>query len=581
MSDEEDNSSSEPEEPEGWSLFLDDRPDKKNEADVSPLFYLRKGELNKASKAHWKRLEEFIADKIINNKKLTFSLFEQCQFDYGIWSAEQLRECPDIAEVIAEVGEEAEQSVLNAVSEELLQTIKEHGLNKSGFSGLSSWLSKRAREYDLLADAELFTLREMEKEKLPPELLKYLEIRSKRNAPLNAIKKYLPKLPGVHQGIEALLLGGGLFSEIDSLRCQPSRRPDQQRKMVRLESLWNSIQENLSSMFPEKEVLEALALLKDISSEIEKVCKTKRVDLNALRSKAKESLKDKEKAARRMRRELQLIKSNLNLGAIRSRKKPYNPILQVWPTPCSLEELERVFLSAKKLDRFYPERSVTVLAPGEFDAFYEFDRQSLILPVYDAGNENMQAVRALADFRISIETIKESSAFLDDLSKLQGDEKPFEAFARLYEKWLREGDKGHSTPFSREELNFLIRHVAPGPETLFLRNDRFFIDSTRRAALLASTDPETAEPEKLYELAAQYFATEDFSRSAQIMVRAVKKAPDEAKYDICLAIILLKMKRKNEGLKILAKWYKRENYGFYRLAVQQLVAQALKEQKRK
>lgn len=259
---------------------------------------------------------------------------------------------------------------------------------------------------------------------LPPECSEYFRLRDGRIQCCAQLKIRLEKLPGLSENLVALIAGGALFDEFDFLRSNPRLNAEQTRKLNQLDAMWSKVRQTYTMFFEDETSQALLAQLEALTQQIINTCKAQKVDVSKIRELARKSFREERQTLKRISRDIQLIRNNLNVASMRKSQRPHNPLALSWPNPMEKAKLLASFQRLRELDSFYPTRSWILLAPGAFDGFFEIDRETLILPLYAQGQELDQAVAALSDYRISIETIRSNQEFLDALKLLHPGESP-------------------------------------------------------------------------------------------------------------------------------------------------------------
>lgn len=561
-----------------WSLRLDANPLSREGSCPSPLHCLRREDkvFNEAfirdiANSYWRHLLQNLHGKVEENKGLRFSLLERLYFDWGIWCGEQFENAPEVRELLDERGDVPKKKMFQAVFEELAESFSHEIKSGQKITGITGWISQRDESYRIMGEAERFSVSEEFLPMVPEECAEYFSLKSGRLEVLNRMKGMLDRLPGASTGLTTLVMSGALHDELDFLESKRFLDPESTRRKAKLSGLWNGVRDNLKKLFPE-ESGPALGELVAVSGKIVQFCKTRQMDVEKIRELARKAYKGEQQTFKRLSRDIQLLRNNLSLGCMRKNKKAHLPMPLVWPEAMDLDRLSAFLSRVEELDFHFPQNSSFLLTAGDFDGFFEFDRETLILPLYARGREQEQCVSALGDYRFSIETLRGNSGLIEDLKRAFPQRPPKEAFLDLYRRWIESGSSGNPGLLGAADLELIMNHVAPSPRTLFLRHAEFELEQTAKNRILELIKAGKATPKQMHIMAGQCYKEEKYDEAVEWLKRSVQAEANNPAFEISIAVILARMKNFSTALKVLRKWQDREDCGFHCFFVQKLAS---------
>jgi hypothetical protein len=211
-----------------------------------------------------------------------------------------------------------------------------------------------------------------------------------------------------------------------------------------------------------------------------------------------------------------------------------------------------------------------LLAPGAFKGFYEFDRSTVVLPLYSEDLE-LSFAEAMADRHLILETLKSDSTFLSELEELAGEQKTTVYFFDLYGRWFKNGLKDLSKYLSDHEIHFVLTHIAPPIEHLFLRDEQARLEQREVYNMVNLLKLKKLSP-KLYPLLACSFSQKGHFKEALRLMKDLHQMNPE-RYDIAISVtyILQKMDQKELSKTILKNFEEVKNQGYYGLAYQSIL----------
>lgn len=509
-----------------------------------------------------------VRKKIVSNC-FQFSITEKLQFDYGIWCGEQFSKVEDVKELMQAVSPVDAKSLFQSVFEEAADAVLSLNKRDEDVMTSTSWLMMRYETYQMIAETESYTITQDLIKKSPARYKEYFSHREKRLAAAKGLVPYLLKTPGVHKSLLGIISSGTLHDAIEMLGAKKMRKPEDQNKLTKLSRIWELLTDKLKSVHHQDAfVAHSIRELNSISEQLLNYGRKNSMDMEKLRVEAKKMYTGVEQTQKRLLRDVSLLKSNLNLGAVRSTQKGYFPIQIEWPVPVRRQDVQLCLQRAKKCDAYYPLRSRVLLAPGSFDGFYEFDRETFIIPAYDDSKVIDHIVSAISDYRLIIEKINGQSSFLKTLESLNENEKPGKIFRQLYKTWLLNADGDIDKKLQKNEVDFLLEYVAPNPKTLFLIHDDFYLGEQAQQRIHHAVKNDDADSDTYHRLAGQYYQVKRYEDALLCLERCMKMGDSSTRAEISRAFILLQMNRHAEAKELFIKYVGHPGIGYLKIFIQ-------------
>jgi hypothetical protein len=246
-----------------------------------------------------------------------------------------------------------------------------------------------------------------------------------------------------------------------------------------------------------------------------------------------------------------IVKNNLNVGSMSSNRKQHFPLLKSIKRIPDFNLFRKLVDKLMFSDRFYPIRNTIVLAPGDFNGFYEFDRESFVLPLY-CGNYTEQLCHGMVSYRLMIESSLDGSEFMKDADELFGAGKIRVKFKELYLKCFLNSDEAFDK-LSEDEKSFVYKHLIVNHHQFFLNNTQFIISDENLAKNIKwiETDGKDA-PGCIHQVAGQYFK-QGKTEIAQKMLQKSCQLEKNQRYLLSLVAVYDKLGKSEAADKIVEK----------------------------
>jgi hypothetical protein len=523
-------------------------------------------------RAYWQLLHFSAAKNKKNPTPLQFTYPDQLHFNFGIWCGEQFSSDPDVQEFLEDHDETEDGSPWPIILEECQGEFDDWSI-QSPFFTITSWLESREKIYQQYSDTENFEIPSDVLRQMPEGTSKFLDLRAKRKSILRGIKTFMLKCPGSNEKLVHLASEGILLDQLDFLLAKKGKSALEEQKTKEVQQIWLGLSGKLKTHFDQKNIMRSIELIEALSNKIRQLISQNKLNLTKAVSLAKEVYRNPESSNKRLARDINILKNNINIGSVKSTKNPHLPIISSWPRPIETDDLSNLrlkCLKCLKLDRSCRSDTQFLLAPGAFKGFYEFDRSTVVLPLYSE-DIVVSFAEAMADRHLILETLKSDSTFLTDLQELAGEQKTTVYFFDLYERWFKNGLKDASGCLSDSEIHFVLTHIAPSIEHLFLRDEQARLEQREVYNMVNLLKLKKLSP-KLYPLLACSFSQKGHFKEALRLMKDLHQMNPE-RYDIAISVayILQKMDQKELSKTILKNFEEVKNQGYYGLAYQSIL----------
>jgi hypothetical protein len=513
----------------------------------------------------WQMLTVRLGHKTSQDGELTFSKTEQIQFNHGICCGEQLCNDPEVEAFVKEHDPD-EGSPWSIIYGECFDQLKDFEVSPP-FHTITDWVILRNERDRLYAEAEQFIVPNDLIEKLPQGADRYISLRNSRKKMLQGFGKLISKLPGQQDKLIEIIVNGRIHDQMDFLASSKHSSGNDLQRLKNTQKIWGETCTKLKIVYKHPNVAAAINKVNDLTAAIKTIMMEFNINNVDLITKVKSMYLEDEPSKRRLSKEVNLLKNNLNIGSLKNTGKPYNPYTRSWPSTIDLSACRIAMEQCYTLDRTSSQHTSILLMPGIDHGFFEFDNGAIILPI---GHEDGLSpfVQAMADRRFIQETLKDSSPFLTSISELCGDQKPQAFFKDLFSKWVQSNGCIHNKSFfAEDESLFLISHIAPPIEQLFLRDEDFLLDRKVQLELIQNWKNKNIAIKDLPKIAAIFYQSKRYKEAASIL-GSLCLYEKESKYAFAQVVCYHKAGLNEKADITLNKCQTNKNLSYYSFALE-------------
>jgi hypothetical protein len=504
------------------------------------------------TKIYWEILELIIQQGLLSSVD-TFSREERLLIDFGYI---------DPALITGELTEGKGEKEIESL---LLQLHKPGDHDQEPIYFLSEW----ACGWDLsnslfgFGEGEIGEDTQLVEEDADEQKMKLLKMRQGIDV------KLLPhyrKLPGVNDQFLRNLVSGEFDRNVELITLALKANPDeisvaQSRVLAFHRTLFKQVEAIIAD--PKEKKLLVLR---------EKLFRS----LLQLRSKDAESHKEEEKKKGKketklqgemVKKELMLMKSLLPIGGMEGKVFQTSPILEELKSPIGKTFVGQWMQQIRACDPYIPEELSVVIVPYRGSGFFEWDKNTLIVPLSPSVPKEEAVIRAVASYRILMDKLEN-----DGRLKLQY-EKSFdkgqfkERFFKDYTQWVTHVSHGHRRIMNDKKLDFFMDYVGPSCEKLFASNKLMHQSSFQlRRRVRDLTAQVDISQEEYMELSCCYHILKEHKKAEYYLDLALSSGRPSPQVLLSRGVVyraLSDAKMAQNALKQCSKVFKDSIYGVY------------------
>ncbi len=273
-------------------------------------------------------------------------------------------------------------------------------------------------------------------------------------------------LPGFNQQAVDLFLSGRIDESIDALVVKLQQSPDE-RATEQFRQLSDFRFRILTRAREHARSGDELALF-DSLREMDREAREKRASQRlSADARSVRQISDAERL-KWLSDELRFVKQVLWLGIMGSGlARTYSILLSSQPRLVKAT-IEPILALAKQVDPRLVEPASILIAPYAGGGFYEWDRDTLFLPLVPTRDPEHAVIQGLANYRILLDKFQENGAFRKDYEAALGGGEDFgTTFARDYKAWVLGVGKGFKGALDPARYAFFRDRIGPSLDTLY------------------------------------------------------------------------------------------------------------------
>lgn len=289
-------------------------------------------------------------------------------------------------------------------------------------------------------------------------------IRDLRGRLYMRLAPFFKNLPGFDQKAVDLFLSGRVDATLDAmsrkLEAGPDERLAEQKRQLLDIRFRLLVRARERARGPEE--ISLFDALRDLDRQVARQRASVRVDLPVAAARTIPP----EERERFVLEEVRFVKNVLWLGVTGSGVTRTYSVLATDKPRLTKADLDGTFALVRDADPALPLHSTILLAPYQGGGFYEWDRDTLFLPLVPTRSADHAVLGALASYRILLDTLQDSGRLKADYEKAFGGEF-HAAFSRDYRAWVLEVGKGFKAALDPERFAFFRDRLGPRPAALF------------------------------------------------------------------------------------------------------------------
>ncbi len=511
--------------------------------------------LTKLEDHYWHRAEAMVRQRVMDadagKERLVFDRDERLLLDAGFLDQRMIltgNPYPIMARLLSELYEEA---------------------GEDGPLYLSGWVSERYRE--ILIQESLAA------PPPPAERRTRLEavverLRNTRRKVLSEMTPLFTGLPGLDPEMTTLIVTGRLHEHLEDLGMELAREGSKEikEKRDRFRGFYLRLLEALRMRVKEKrEVLLLTGLRKldaQIAEELARLRQEERRDETRFVAIHTDRPSLRQKRADFLEAELGHLRALLLLGTLESGRGSGCPVLLSDLPRLTHGHVARLSRLVNEYDRGVHLIPKVLLAAYGGLGFFEWDRNTLILPLFPAVDLEEAVVRAFANYRLLVDTLHHGGALRRGLGPALGE--PFrDRFVEEYAAWVLRTGRGDEHAQSPEVVDAFARHLGPLPDgpvgesrILAMPPEELELELKELTARAVASESSVAGDTRVRErrahetyrdLATVLWCQGKTAMALPLLRRALETTPQDTRGHYALALLLEKTGERKEAQEVL------------------------------
>ncbi|MDQ7778162.1 MAG: hypothetical protein RDV41_00430 [Planctomycetota bacterium] len=482
---------------------------------------------------YWKEVEAVVTVVMREGgERLVFNKYQRFMLDCGLLDERLLGPTPG--------------DVKNILLKEI------YGEGRPNHFYFSQWLADRFRNFVVFNKFEGAQAAGEASPFVPDENL--LSLRAARVKVYTALRPFFENLPGFTKQVVELLCSGKLDANAEGMTVESLRKPDddalaeQRNKLV-------SIRRQLLAKAKTRSVTEKQLMLFDALDQVDLKVATALSQHAAPAQqpvrKPSEEDGDKHKIMSFRQRlefvqtELKLVRSLLRLGVTGSGISRTHSVLLSTQKRMSKQDVQTLLGKIMEVDPNIPGQPNILIAPFMGTGFFEWDRDTIFIPLISTRTEEESIVNALANYRIMIDNLH-SQGNLKRAYETRFKESDFRnAFLRDYKSWIVGVGKGFRGALDPDRYKFFKEYIGPSPDKLFAPFELVNISPNEHQEMIKNIRSRINRSEAVfddyYKLAVLYHKERRPAEALDQMAVGVKLDPTDGRAMFSLGYLCLKL----------------------------------------
>lgn len=283
---------------------------------------------------------------------------------------------------------------------------------------------------------------------------------------INIYKKLLPllqKLPGANANFLKSLLSGEFDKRVEMVLAIKSKAPEQLNlNHRRLISVRNTFYDQLKASINNEELLKLVHLLEKISAALVQ----RMVQQDHQQEEQNHQDNDHDKLKKLVSNEVALLKSLLPIGGMEGREFFTSPILKNTEPLIHKKFVGDTLAQIHQCDPHIPKDLPVIIIPYRGSGFFEWDKNSLIIPVSPSVPQEEAIIRAVGNYKILTDQL-DNRGEMKRLYEKNFDKGGFKnRFLQDYVQWVTHITLGHRKIMNVKKFDFFQDFIGPNLKNL-------------------------------------------------------------------------------------------------------------------
>lgn len=428
----------------------------------------------------------------------------------------------------------------------------------------SQWLAERYRNFVLF---NKFAVPQTETEQSAAFVDETLmELRAARVKIYSALKPFFENLPGFTKQVVELLCSGRLDVNLESVIIESLKKPDDALLAEQKNKLLSIRRQLIARAKARVETEKQLALF-DALSQLDSRAAARLASCaeDLVQPTKKPPPPQQEKDKRKLigfrdrlefiKGEIKLVKSLLRLGVSGAGITRTHSVLLSNQKRLTKQNVQDLLTRVLEVDPNIPGQPNLLIAPFFGTGFFEWDRDTIFVPLISTRSEEESIVNALAHYRIMIDNLHNRGTLKRAYEIKFGESDFRNAFLRDYKGWILGVGKGFKGALDPERYRFFKEHVGPAPNNLFAPFELVNISPREHEEMMKSIHAKINRSEASfddhYKLAVLYYRDQRPADALNQLAIAVKLNPTDGRALYSLGYLCAKLGIREKARKAL------------------------------
>ncbi|MBI4575213.1 MAG: tetratricopeptide repeat protein [Planctomycetes bacterium] len=402
----------------------------------------------KLDKVYWDRTQKIVAKVVrasAGKEKLSFSPADRMIVDTGFLDPRLM-------------GKEA-----NMVKGQLVKELATDGERTHFY--FSDWIAERFKWYLTVQEFEEEPAAETAGAEEPETLKKLREQRTKVYATVGVL---FQQLPGVPPKVVEMVLTGKLDQHLEmvALNFRATKDPKLFEDGKKFTALKKGVIAKVKARITNPKQLAVIDVIAELDRRIwtEVVAfQGKRDQAGAAKKKTKSKGVEEEERINFLSAELRLVKQLIMLGVMQAGITKTHSVLTPHEERITKADVKEIVDHIRTCDAGLKVTPNVLIAPYKGTGFFEFDRDTMIVPLVPVRPKDEAIVDAVCAYRILIDTLHHEGKMKKTFESTFGAADFRGNFAKEYKNWIMKIGRGKRAQQDATAYEFFKTHVGPNP----------------------------------------------------------------------------------------------------------------------
>ncbi len=413
---------------------------------------------------------------------------------------------------------------------------------------LTQWLSFRYRQKILLHELDDDDLAAEERMRGESSLCRRLK--EARIKIYEMLRPLFETLPGVSPEVVEQICGGklDLQAELLWLEVRTGTTPRAAVQLNKLDKFRASIFERLKTHASRAQHLQHIDNLRKFNESIRAELESSLAVSSAARSTrpALSGLAEHQ-STQFLSSEIKLIKMLLQLGTTDSGIRRSHSVLLCSESLIEPSDITATLKQAREADPRLPLDLTFLIAPYTGAGFFEWDRDTIVIPLVSTKDKEDSVVGGLATYRILIDKLQQSGRLMRRYSKMRAvsGSAMRAAFIRDYRRWVLKTCRGWRGGLERKVYDFFKNQIGHRPSSIVIPIELLNLTRKETVELLKlcrkRINAGQADWNDYYNLAVAYWSRGNFQLAYENLHAAARIGPDRGMLLFSLGVLSYKL----------------------------------------